>query len=270
MLYDFSRYAWFFVEPANLLLLLLVLGTIGLWFGWRHARALVSFAVLMLLAFTVLPVGGWLFTPLENRFPQPPLPQHVDGIILLGGAVNLPVTRAHGDLGLSQVGERIVAALLLAHRYPTAPVLLSGGDPSVVPQGLTEAEVMRRVLIGAGLDEHRLLIDDRSRNTWENAVNSKRVAAPQEGQVWLLVTSAFHMPRAVGCFRQVGFDALPYPVDYHTGDGKDGFGFSFLGGFGLFDLAWHEWLGLAAYRLLGRSDAFFPAPLAATSSSSTP
>lgn len=76
------------------------------------------------------------------------------------------------------------------------------------------------------------------------------------------------MPRAVGCFRKVGFDVLPYPVDYHTGVGSEYFGTSLEQGLESLDLAWHEWLGLAYYRLLGRSDIFFPAPLAATSSSS--
>ncbi len=269
MLYALSAYTWDVAEPANFLMVLLTLGTMGLWFGWRHARAVVSIAVLALLAISILPIGDWVYAPLEDRFPQPPLPQHVDGIILLGGAVNLPVTRAHGEIGLTSVGERIVAILMLANHYPTVPVLVAGGDVTMAPGGITDAEATRRVLVAVGFDAHRLLIEDSSRNTWENAVNAKRVAAPQPGQVWLLVTSAFHMPRAVGCFRQAGFDALPYPVDYHTGDNEDALGFSLTGGFRLLDLgcARMAW-ATAAYRLLGRSDALFPGPLAATSSSS--
>jgi len=268
--YAFGKFAWIFLEPGNLLVLLLALGVIGLWFGWRRARVLVSISALSLLAIMVLPVGHWLFAPLENRFPQPPLPQRIDGIVLLGGAVSLPATRAHGEVALTEVGERIVATMMLAHHYPTVPVVLTGGDASSVPHGITDAEATRRALVAAGFNDHRLLVEDRSRNTWENAVNAKRVAAPQPGQVWLLVTSAFHMPRAVGCFRKVGFDVLPYPIDYHTGDTSGLIGTSLAQGLETIDLSWHEWLGLAYYRLLGRSEAFFPAPLAATSSSSVP
>lgn len=112
------------------MVVLIALGAIGLWAGWRLARALVTLAALAFLAIMVLPVGHWVFAPLENRFPQPPLPTHIDGIVLLGGAVSLPVTQAHGEVALTVVGERIVATMMLAHHYPDVPVVLTGGDAS--------------------------------------------------------------------------------------------------------------------------------------------
>ena len=80
-----------------------------------------------------------------------------------------------------------------------------------------EAAATRGCSSRDGLDARRILVETRSRNTYENAVYSKELAQPQPGQIWLLVTSANHMPRAVGCFRAVGFDVIPYPVDYDTG-----------------------------------------------------
>jgi uncharacterized SAM-binding protein YcdF (DUF218 family) len=259
MLYPLSKIFWIVVQPGNLLVLLLALGVIGAGFGLRRARLLVVLATLAMLAIAVLPLGAWTIVPLEERFPQPALPPRIDGIILLGGAVNLPITRAHGQVALNRFAERITETLALARLHPEARVLVSGGDPGLDPGGLTEAQAMRTLLLALGLDERRLLLEERSRNTYENAVYSKALAQPQPGQVWLLVTSSFHMPRAVGCFRAAGFAVLPYPVDYQT-DGHSGFGFSFDTELSLFDLALHEWVGLAAYRLLGRVDSLFPGP----------
>lgn len=266
MLYAFSKYFEAVFQPGNFLLLLLVLGVLGLWLWRRRARALVALAMLGFLALAVLPIGAWTIVPLEERFPRPALPPRVDGIILLGGAVSIPRTEAYGDVALNSFAGRITETAILARRYPTARVLVSGGDPRLTPGAMNEAQATGKLLVSLGIDESRLLLDEQSRNTYENAVDSKALAKPQPGEVWLLVTSAFHMPRSVGCFRAVGWDVLPYPVDYQT-DGHTQFEFSLLRGLRAIDIAWHEWVGLAAYRLLGRTDALFPAPAPISASS---
>ena len=267
MLYAFSKIFWNFIQPGNVLVLLLALGVVGTWFGRRRARILVGIVMLAFVTILVFPVGGWAILPLEERFPPLSLPPHVDGIILLGGAVNIGVTQAHGKVALNRYAERITESGVLARRYPDATLLISGGDPKVIPgDDLTEAEITRSLLVSLGLDDSRMLLEKRSRNTYENAVYSKALAQPQPGQVWLLVTSAFHMPRAVGCFRAVGFNVLPYPVDYQTAD-RPGFGFSFASELEVLELAFHEWVGLASYRLLGRVDSLFPGPAPISSSS---
>ena len=141
-----------------------------------------------------------------------------------------------------------------------ARVVIAAGHGELVPNRVTEAEATRSLLVSDGLDPSRILIDDRSRNTFENALFSKKVANPQPGEVWLLVTSAVHMPRAVGCFRRVGWTILPYPVDYHTGRSITPDLFDLAENLALFERAMREWVGLVAYRLLGRTDALFPAP----------
>lgn len=266
MLYAFSKMFWTAVQPGNFLVLLLALGVVGLWVGWRRARSFVTLVALAYVAILVLPVGGWAIVPLEERFPQPTLPPHIDGIILLGGAVNIAVTEAHDQVALNRYAERITASAALARRYPDAKLLISGGDSRVVPGDNTEAEITRSLLLSLGMNDDQMLIEKRSRNTYENAVYSKELAKPQPGQVWLLVTSSFHMPRAVGCFRAVGFDVLPYPVDYQTAD-LPGMGWSFAGELDVLELALHEWVGLASYRVLGRVSSLFPAPEPISSSS---
>jgi len=260
MLFVASKLFWAVMAPGNLLLLLLLAGLAAIVLGRRRGFRLAVAAALALLAAAVLPVGQWVVAPLEARFPQPAVPSHIDGIIVLGGAVEPEITRAHGEVALNEAAERITGALALAQRHPEAKLLVSGGDASIIPvAGGSEADPTRRLFIELGIPAARILIEGRSRNTYENAVFSRALAQPKPGDTWVLVTSAMHMPRAVGCFRAAGFDVLPYPVDYHT-VAQAGLGFDLSGHLGLLDLATKEWVGLVAYRLFGRTDSLFPGP----------
>jgi uncharacterized SAM-binding protein YcdF (DUF218 family) len=261
MFFVASKLFWIILEPGNLLLILLVLGLLRMAATRRRkGMLLASFAGLVLVAITVLPLGQWAIAPLEMRFPAPQLPDRVDGIILLGGAVDPVLTLAHGQVALNEAGDRITETFILAKRYPDSRILLSGGNGTLLPAGMSEAKTTEDLLVEMGVDEHRLVIEDRSRNTYENAVFSKAVADPKTGETWILVTSAAHMPRAVGCFRHAGWEILPYPVDYQP-NGRWRFDYLDLGGrLVLFARAAHEWLGLASYYLTGRIDTFFPGP----------
>jgi uncharacterized SAM-binding protein YcdF (DUF218 family) len=264
MLYDFSRIFGNVVQPSNVLVLLLAAGALFLAMGRRKIGGwLVGIVTVTMLVLLIFPVGQWAIAPLEDRFPQLTPPARIDGIVLLGGAVRIEVSLAHNQPALNEMATRITETLALSRRYPGVPVVISGGDPAIVSRGKSEAEITRSLLISLGLDPSRILIDDRSRNTYENAVDSKEVAKPQPGQIWVLVTSANHMPRAMGCFRKVGWEMLPDPVDYETGDSM--YSLNFGGGPYVLDTAVHEWLGLVAYRLLGRTDSFFPAPSSSAS-----
>jgi MYXO-CTERM domain-containing protein len=266
MLYAFSKLFEVAADPGNLLVLLLAVGALLAWRRRRGGRLLVGLATIAMVAAAVFPIGQWALVPLENRFPKTELPAKVDGIVLLGGAVRLAVTRAHGETALNGMATRITETMALSRRYPGVPVLISGGDPRVFASGgISEAEATRRLLVSMGLDPRRIVLDDRSRNTYENAVDSKTVAKPAPGQTWVLVTSANHMPRAVGCFRAVGWQVVPDPVDYETSGAI--VSINFANNLDALMLAEHEWLGLVAYRLLGRIDSFFPGPLANSSAS---
>jgi uncharacterized SAM-binding protein YcdF (DUF218 family) len=267
MLFVLSKLFWIIAQPGNLILLLLVLGVLMLAFTrGRRGVAIVALATLAFVACTVLPVGIWAVAPLERRFAPPePMPEKVDGIVVLGGAVD-PDTRAtHGQVSLNDAAERITEAVALARRYPEARILLSGGNGTLTATERSEADAMKMLLVADGVDADRLLLEGKSRNTIENAEYSLALAQPKPAETWLLVTSAAHMPRAVGCFRHVGWPVLPYPVDYHVNDEVSPDTFSLGQNLARLDYAMREWVGLAVYRLLGRIDTVFPGPSASSS-----
>jgi uncharacterized SAM-binding protein YcdF (DUF218 family) len=217
----------------------------------------VSLVVLAILGFS--PVGNALIIPLENRFPPwdatrgPP-----DGIIVLGGAIN-GAGRAN-EVVLNEGAERLTIVPELARRYPNARILFSGGSGALIGDGEAEAKLALRLLESRGVARGRIIIEDHSRNTVENAIYSKAIAQPNPGERWLLVTSAYHMPRAVGVFRKAGFSVEPHPIDWRTRGVEDALHpFAMMSeGLRQTDTAVHEWVGLAVYWLTGRSSELFP------------
>ncbi|MDE2230391.1 MAG: YdcF family protein [Alphaproteobacteria bacterium] len=246
-------------DPGNLLLILLAIGV------WRlmtsRGRKGLALVILVLVAYTVAavePIADLPLVPLEDRFPVlHTLPDKVDGIIVLGGAVDPGRTAEYGQIALNQSVARITEALRLARRYPTARIVLSGGVGGLLHEPITEAAATARLLIDLGVAQNRLAIEDRSRTTHENAVFSKQLVDPKPGEAWILVTSAYHMPRAFGCFRRIGWPVVPDPVDF---DATMGLHISLAGGLGTTSKAAHEWLGLVAYYMAGWTDALLPGP----------
>lgn len=260
MIFIASKLFWVVAAPANLLLLVLLAGVLRLARGGRRrGLRMIGGVALLLLTIAVLPLGQWALLPLEARFPMPPPPRRIDGIVVLGGAVEAEISRTHGQVALNDAAERIVEAAVLARRYPEAKLVVSGGEGTLVEYGEKEAEQTRALLVELGVAAPRIALEDRSRNTHENAVFSYAVAAPRPGEVWLLVTTASHMPRAVGCFRRAGWEVVAYPVDFRTGDRLRA-DFALAEHLVALDLAAKEWIGLVAYWLLGRTDSLFPAP----------
>lgn len=241
------------VYPSHALLVLALAGLLlGLRFP-RLGRAITASALVLLLASGLLPVGAWLAAPLEARHPRPdPPPARVDGIVVLGGYTSPGAPCDAPDLPLNDAAERIVEALALTRAYPQAKLLISGGGWELDPGECSEAELTRRFLERYGFDTTRLLLETRSRNTRENALFSREIADPRPGEVWLLVTSAMHMPRAMAAFRAVGFEVVPWPVDFAARDPWPGLDVIDLPrSWQTLDRAAHEWLGLLWYRWRG-------------------
>jgi uncharacterized SAM-binding protein YcdF (DUF218 family) len=247
------------VSPGNFLLALVF---VGLVFGDRRWGRVTSWiGGLGLLALATLPGGGAAIAALENRFPSPELPAKVDGIVVLGGSIQTGTSKARGQPTVNDNAERDLAFVTLARRYPEAKLLFTGGTGKLFRDGTTEASIARDLYVGLGLDAARLLLEDRSRNTWENGVFGQDVARPAPGETWLLVTSARHMPRAVGVFRRLNWFVMPYPVDYRTaGDIRLDLGWDLGIGARSASEAFHEWAGLLIYFLLGRTSELFPGP----------
>jgi uncharacterized SAM-binding protein YcdF (DUF218 family) len=263
LFYVLSKLFWFVADPQALGVLLVVLAALLALLGRRRlslAALLPGGLILVLISFTTL--GAVLFAPLEERFSRPPAPPSVDGIVLLGGGLDVDVSTATGTYAFNEAGDRYIEALRLARLYPTARILISGGVGALGGSGDGDATAGARFFTDMGIDPDRLILEPNSRNTAENAAFSKPLADPQPGQTWLLVTSAFHMPRSVGVFRKVGFPVVPWPTDYRS-PGRDHFALDMVmpsANAVLADTAVREWIGLLAYRVAGYTDQIFPAP----------
>lgn len=256
----FDYVVWQVLSVGNWLVLLLLAGVIlHLRRRGRLGFALVSLSAVGFAIILFLPVGGWAIAPLENRFPMPALPRTVDGIILLTGAINVKATLARKQPVFYPYAERITTTVTLARRFPGARILVTGGRDS--PDEPSEASVHRDLLVAMGIKPSWIETENRSHNTYENALFSYRKFHPRPGEKWILVTSAFHLPRAVACFRSVGWNVIPYPAGYQAQDADRP---GIAGNLRVLRLALHEWIGLVAYYAMGRTDVIFPAPNASS------
>ena len=223
--------------------------------------AVTTLVLLALVAFS--PLGNLLLYPLESRFPAwDPSRGAPDGIIVLGGSVDIDLSAAHRTPVVSHAADRMLAPAELARRYPNARIVFTGGTANLVATEAREADYSAPILEGLGIPKERLILERESRNTWENAIFTKQLVAPKAGERWLLVTSAFHMPRSMGIFRRAGFNVEAYPVDWRMGGRDQLFAFTRNGanGLGKTDVAMREWIGLVAYRIMGRTDELLPGP----------
>ena len=264
MFFPLSKILGFFAIPSNLVVSIGVLGLLLLPTRFARAgRALACASLIVLAILGLSPVGNALIIPLEERFPRWDATRGApDGIIVLGGAISPDVSSARDEVALNEAAERLTVAAELARRYPDARIVFSGGSGALIYDEGAEAPLALRLLESFGIPRTRIALEDRSRNTVENAVLSKAIAQPKPGERWLLVTSAHHLPRAVGVFRKAGFPVEAYPVDWRTRGPEDALRpFASVGdGLRRSDTAVREWVGLAVYWLTGRSSELFPAP----------
>ncbi len=263
MFFIISKVAGFFAVPSNLIALLGLGGPCLLLARRRRAGLvllIVSTALLATAGFS--PLGNILLLGLSERFPQWQSASAPDGVIVLGGAIDSEASAARNSIELDASAERILAMLHLARRFPQARIVFSGGSGNLFLGSVSEAPIAAQLLHEFGVSPDRIVLEEASRTTAENATMLRAMLAPKPGERWLLVTSAFHMPRAIGAFRKAGFDVEAYPVDWRTrgwADAKVPFD-RLSSGLARTDVALHEWGGLVIYWLTGRSSDLFPAP----------
>ncbi|WP_127089669.1 YdcF family protein [Aquabacter cavernae] len=262
--FTLSRIFWSLAVPSNLLIFIAVLGLAFVATGSRRlGLACLSIAVVGQVLTGLTPLPNHIVSPLEERFPPfVPDGRPVDGILLLGGAEVDAVALSRRLPAVNDAGERVIVFAALARQYPEAALVYAGAAQAFGESGATEVAAVGSALVDVGIDLKRVRFETRSRNTAENATFAKAMINPAPGSRWLLVTSAFHMPRAMGCFRAVDFPVIATPVDYRT-IGPDALNGSFARaaeGQDLTDVGMKEWVGLAVYYLTGRTNALFPAP----------
>lgn len=222
----------------------------------RTALWISSVTLGLLVALSTLPLGDLLLQPIERRDPANPSLDVVDGIIVLGGGEAARASAYWGQVQLKEGAERFTAAMELARRFPEAQVLFAGGSGAlrdVVGAATSEASIAERFFTEQGLAPERLLLEGQSRNTAENARLSLTLADPAADETWVLVTSAFHMPRAMRSFEAAGWEGLvAWPVDYRTAEFGDGIGWDLTHNLSVLTTAIREYVGQIAYRLTGR------------------
>ncbi|MEK9629928.1 MAG: YdcF family protein [Nitrospinota bacterium] len=259
-----SKVFWLIFSPNTSLFLILLLGVFLLLIGREKiGKKLVVFSTAVILLFSLIPINDMLLVPLENRFPIPePLPEKIDGMIVLGGSEIPTLTKIRGQVSLADSVERLTTFISLSRRFPDAKLVYAGGQGALSAQEYKAAFTAKLFFEQMGLNPDRVIFDSQSRNTMENAQNSLKLAKPQKGEKWILITSAWHMARSVGIFRKLGWQVIPYPVDYKT-TGKVEFGLNLprlspiIGASNTI----YEWIGLVYYWLLGRTSELFPGPL---------
>ena len=262
MTFVFGKLVWALLQPGNLLLLCLLAGVFLLLRGRRRGELLVVLSAIGFLLLAVAPVGPAMLLVLEQRFPRPPmLPDRIDGILVLGGAVDPRISLAYGEAVFNGSIARVLGGVVLARKHPEAKLALVGGEGELFPVGFGESRATAGFMLEEGIPASRIIVEDRSRSTHENAVFAKEQIRPVAGQNWVLVTSAFHMPRAVAAFRAVDWPVIAYPVDFKV-DPRTGLraNFNLLDGLGTSTIAGKEWAGLVGYRLRGWTEDLFPAP----------
>ena len=252
MSFIISKIVWALLTPGSILLLMLALA----W--WLHgrrpalSRGLLAVATISVATLLLCPIGAWILRPLESRFPPMPMEQRrVDGIIVLGGALEPEATERIGLPILNNAAERLTTFVALARAYPEAKLVFSGGSGDPLRSHFREADYVKKFFESQGLAADRVIFERDSRNTYENAAYSKNLIQPQPHQNWLLLTSAWHMPRAIGCFEKIGWKVTPYPVDYRSTGYDHWMQFRPDQQFEMVTTGIHEWVGLISYRMMG-------------------
>lgn len=257
-----SKLIWALISPDSLLLILLLAACVLILLGLRRVgRLLLGLCALMMLVIAWLPVGEWLYAPLESRFPSPELPAQADGILVLGGYIDPSRSAAWQQVQMNNAAERWEMFTYLARHYPQAKLLVTGGSGALLGQHMKETDSIPALMQQAGLGTRDLLLETESRNTWENVVLSKALLQARPEEHWLLVTSAAHMPRSMGIFCTQQWRVTPVPVDFRSTQG-DLWRLELRFAEHLLDLreASHEWVGLLSYYLTGKTSRLLPGP----------
>jgi uncharacterized SAM-binding protein YcdF (DUF218 family) len=263
MFFGLSKIFWALVQPLNALCLLAIVGLLVCLRWPRAGQGMMNAALILILIFGVFPVGPWALTWLERQYPTPQTtPTKIEGIIVLGGAFESYLTAQTGHVVANGQVDRLFCFIELAKLHPEAKLVFSGGSGDILNPEALETDDAKAFFRLIGLYDREIIYESQSRNTYENAVYTKDIIKPRKGSEWILVTSAYHMPRSVGIFEKVGWPIIPYQCDPRT-DGSYNLSYRFpsiTGNFSALNIAVKEILGLIVYYTTGKSAFILPPP----------
>lgn len=248
--------AWWFLQPGNIILMAVLLAFLSLLVRLRGLAAFMLFVALMVAMLpTVFGASDWLGWHLERRVERPAqLLENVDGIIVLGGSIDWQITEQQNQLTLNDAGERMVAAAALARRYPQAQLVLTGVYRETMPLDFRATPSPNSLFAGPEFGGRQITFIGEARSTYEEALLSLEQLQPAAGENWILVTSAMHMPRASAVFSTMGWNLIPWPVDYRapTEPRLLNLNMNFSSRLAQFDMVVREWAALIVYERSGR------------------
>ena len=259
MSFYLSKILWLIVNPFNIFIFI-TLFTMFLYFiNFRRLSLiiyLINFIFIALISF--LPIGSYLTYIIEKEFhTNTKIPERVDGILILGGATNPLLFKEFDQISLNGSAERLVESVMIIRKFEKAKVIFSGGSGIVNRSDLGHSQVAKLFYKKIGVDINKIFFEDKSRNTHENIIYSKKIAKPKKNENWLLITSAFHMKRALLIAEKNNWKLIPYAVDFkNIKDFKLTPNLNLLSNLNSFQSGLHEWLGLTSYYLMGRTEKF--------------
>ena len=256
-----SKLIWLLFSPDSLLLILIIFSLALLYIGKTQlAKVTLTVTSLLFILIALFPIGEWLLYPLESRFQtNPALPEKIDGIIVLSGAENAELSSIWKQVELNAAAERDLTFIRLAKRFPDAKLIFTGGSGSLTKQEYKGADIAEKLFKQLDFDTTKIIFERKSRNTYENIIYSKNIIKPKAKEKWILITTAWHLPRSVGISCKANWPVIPFPVDHQTKKGD-----LFRVDFNLSDnlktlkKGTKEWLGLFAYYLSGKTTLLFP------------
>lgn len=256
-----GKLLWIIIQPLTLALIVKILAFLALVIGRRRLAGFLSLlagTILFVTLFTT--TGAWSLQKLEARYPRPALPADVTCMIVLGGGFDLEVTASRGGMEMNQAADRYIEAARLARLYPQAKILVSGGDGSFSGTYKGDAELSGTFFQAMGVDPARIIMEKTSRNTIENVAETRTLLDTNKLSNCLLITSAYHMPRAKALFDAERVTTVPWPSDYRA-SGKVEFGLDFTQpslNAALTSTAMREWAALLNAYLQGKSATLIP------------
>jgi len=219
----------------------------------RLSKTCLLLALICVFTFSTPFLPNALIAHLEHRYTPPdPLP-HVDAVIVLSGMVVLEKSTPE-KIEFGEGVERILEGIRLVKQGVADRLILSGGSGSLTEQTKSEARMLRQFAMDFGIPDQRILVEPSSRNTYENAVETAKLMRRHGISSSILVTTASHLPRAMGCFRKIGVEPIPYGVDFHSDQNSHITPGDFIPNVGnLRGLTWilHEYFGLVMYKAAG-------------------
>lgn len=259
MFFVLSKILSFFLVPINFLFALTLLWWLS---GVAFKRpSLTKFLMrLTLISWLVVgyyPVPDYLLSQLENVYPQANLdPTQLTGVIVLGGGEGKGIiAEARNEASLNRAAERLSEAAKLNKKNPSLKVLYTGHTSQIFHKGWSGSDIAKKFLSDQGVPADKILLESKSRNTYENAVLSKAFLEQSDNTgKWGLITSAAHMNRSMKIFEKVGLGErlTPIPVDYETSGKQNWWRFDLQAGNDLWRNYLHETIGTLVYRVTGK------------------